>query len=113
MASSKDEKTVQGFDLQMGTNAIGHHYLIKLLLPTLQETAKASPEKNAVRVCVTASELHTRSSGFDPKDPEMQNIFLKRFWRLWNFKMYGHSKMANILDANAWARKYGKDGIVL
>lgn len=107
------QRTSNDYDLQLGTNALGHHYLVKLLIPTLQETAKASKEKNSVRVCFTSSELHRLSSGFNPADPELQKGFLKKFPSLWNWKMYGHSKLANILDANAWARKHGQDGIVL
>jgi len=105
--------TSDGYDLQLGTNSLGHHYLVKLLLPILQETAKASEEKNSVRVCFISSGMHRLATGFDLKDPEMQNTWLKRFPSLWNWKMYGHSKFANILDANAWARKHGQDGIVL
>lgn len=61
MAPPIDQLTADGYDLQMGTNVLGHFYFTKLLLPTLISTAKASPEKH-VRVVTTSSLLHLFSS---------------------------------------------------
>lgn len=47
-----DQLTAQKFDLQFGTNVLGHFYLTKLLLPTLLATA--TPE-NPARVINTSS----------------------------------------------------------
>ena len=47
--------TVDGFDVQLGTNYIGHFYLTQLLLPTLLDTAASSP----VRVVVVSSDSHS------------------------------------------------------
>jgi retinol dehydrogenase 12 len=49
--------TVDGYDLQFGTNVIGHYYFTKLLLPLLISTAKVSPDGKA-RVVNTASVGH-------------------------------------------------------
>jgi NAD(P)-dependent dehydrogenase (short-subunit alcohol dehydrogenase family) len=49
--------TADGYDLQFGTNVLGHFYFTKLLLPLLISTAKASPDSNA-RVVNTASVGH-------------------------------------------------------
>jgi len=49
--------TDDGYDLQFGTNVLGHFYLTKLLLPTLISTARSSPE-GIVRVVNTASAGH-------------------------------------------------------
>ena len=49
-----DQLTAQGYDAQLGTNALGHFYLTKLLIPTLLSTAKNSGRK--VRI-VTVSSL--------------------------------------------------------
>lgn len=46
--------TEDGYDLQFGTNALGHWYFTQLLLPTLLETAKTAPE-HSVRVITTSS----------------------------------------------------------
>ncbi|KAG6868971.1 hypothetical protein C0993_006493 [Termitomyces sp. T159_Od127] len=52
-----DELTADGYDLQFGTNVLGHYYLTKLLLPTLLATARSSPDKH-VRVLTTSSIMH-------------------------------------------------------
>lgn len=49
--------TDDGYDLQFGTNVLGHFYFTKLLLPTLLATAKTSPE-GTVRVVNTSSNAH-------------------------------------------------------
>lgn len=52
-----DMVTHDGYDLQFGTNVLGHFYLTKLLLPILTSTAKSSPE-GTVRVVNTSSQGH-------------------------------------------------------
>ncbi|KAG8739318.1 hypothetical protein FRC12_016365 [Ceratobasidium sp. 428] len=56
MVPPVDQKTVQGYDLQFGTNTLGHYFLTSLLLPTLIYTAKNSPIVDGhVRVVNTSS----------------------------------------------------------
>jgi retinol dehydrogenase-12 len=76
-----DQVTTDGYDLQFGTNVLGiiippvlapfflfshlqtltgHFYFTKLLLPTLIETAKTSPDSK-VRVVNTSSIMHHMS----------------------------------------------------
>jgi len=62
-------ETKDGYELHVGTNSLGHHYLTKLLLPALQASAQATPDR-LPRVCFTSSLVHrqTSSKGFDPAD---------------------------------------------
>ena len=46
--------TKDGYDLQFGTNVVGHFYLTELLMPALVEGVKTSPDNHA-RVVTTAS----------------------------------------------------------
>ena len=46
--------TDDGYDLQWGTNVLGHFYFTKLLLPALEAGAKSSPDGHA-RVITTSS----------------------------------------------------------
>ena len=46
--------TEQGYDLQAGTNVLGHFYFTKLLMPALLAGAKSSPDGKA-RVVNTSS----------------------------------------------------------
>ncbi|KAF8985126.1 NAD-binding protein [Cyathus striatus] len=102
-----DSLTAQKYDLQFGTNVLGHFYFTKLLLPTLLATAKSCPDRN-VRVVTTSSSGHELSSGinFDtlkdtPKRKKKNPMDL-----------YSQSKLGNVLIANEFARRYGEQGLV-
>ncbi|KAH8649742.1 hypothetical protein BGZ60DRAFT_329156, partial [Tricladium varicosporioides] len=47
--------TKEGYEIQFGTNHMGHTLFTQLLLPTLQETAKINPETRVISVA-SASE---------------------------------------------------------
>ncbi|KAI6038879.1 hypothetical protein EDC04DRAFT_1844250 [Pisolithus marmoratus] len=98
--------TDDGYDLQFGTNVLGHFYLAKLLLPILLSTAKSSPV-GAVRVVNVASTAHWFGSlDFDtfkdsPKRRAQSTI-----------KLYCQSKAANVVFSAEFHRRYGDQGIV-
>jgi len=108
-----DQVTKQGYDMQFGTNVLGHFYLTKLLLPVLTATAqKCSP--GTVRVVNVSSIGHyvgapeviqwsTLASGNDSVGPRT---------KLGSARLYGQSKMGNILFSNELARRYGGEGVV-
>lgn len=94
--------TPQGYEIQFGTNHVGHALLTKLLLPTLQRTAD-SPGADVRIVDVT-------SLGFTvaPKGgilfPELKT---RCDWGMGTeWKRYGQSKLANVLHAAELARRY-------
>lgn len=90
--------TKEGYEIQFGTNHMGHALLTKLLLPVMLETAK-QPGAD-VRIVTLSSMGHhlTPSEGiiFDQAALEKQNT-----WR-----RYGSSKLANILYTRSLATKY-------
>jgi len=99
--------TEQGYEIQFGTNHMGHALLTKLLLPTLLET---SEKPNAdVRVISLSSIGHTGAplSGilFDQLKTPMDSLITSTFVR------YGQSKLANILFTKGLQRRYGDKGI--
>ncbi|CDW98307.1 hypothetical protein, partial [Sporisorium scitamineum] len=53
-------KTVQGYEMMFGTNALGHHALLRLLLPAIQRSAveRNSNETGETRIILTASDTH-------------------------------------------------------
>ncbi|EJF62090.1 NAD(P)-binding protein [Dichomitus squalens LYAD-421 SS1] len=102
-----EQVTKDGFDLQFGTNVIGHFLLTKLLLPRLIETAKSSPDGKA-RVINTSSMGHTFVSGIDfdaIRDGQ------KRF-KAGTKKLYSLSKFGNVVFAHELHRRYADQGIV-
>ncbi|EIN12452.1 NAD(P)-binding protein [Punctularia strigosozonata HHB-11173 SS5] len=66
-----DMLTAQGYDLQFGTNVLGHFYFTKLLLPILPPTAKFTPE-GKVRVVNMSSSAH-----YNPLGPPLNLATLK------------------------------------
>merc|ERR1719410_1571031 len=80
-------KTSQGFDLQLGTNHIGHFMLTRLLLPSMRSNG---------RVVTVASEAH-RGGEIDFEDLNFDEG--KRTYSPW--AAYSQSKLANILFAKA------------
>ena len=54
MVPPLDQLTADGYDLQFGTNVLGHSYFTTLLVPILLSTAKSTPSGH-VRVVNTSS----------------------------------------------------------
>lgn len=90
--------TKEGYEIQFGTNHMGHALLTKLLLPVLLETAKL-PDAD-VRVVNLSSLGHmlpvSKGIEFDQAALEKEST-----WR-----RYGSSKLANILFARELAAQY-------
>ncbi|MCJ1387300.1 hypothetical protein MMC18_000141 [Xylographa bjoerkii] len=90
--------TKEGYEIQFGTNHMGHALLTKLLLPTLLSTAK-EPDAD-VRIVNLTSEGHNLApSGgilFDKAKLDAQGPWAR----------YGQSKLANILFTKDLAARY-------
>ncbi|WPG97795.1 NAD(P)-binding protein [Acrodontium crateriforme] len=91
-------RTQDDYEIQFGTNHMGHALLTKLLLPTLLQTAQHAGAD--VRIVTLSSEGHKLFSG-----PEMiyEQSALEKFHTT---SRYGHSKLANIYHARELARRY-------
>ncbi|KAF9233596.1 hypothetical protein BU15DRAFT_79947 [Melanogaster broomeanus] len=101
-----DQLTDDGYDLQFGTNVLGHFYFTKLVLPLLLSTAKSAPDGIA-RVVNTSSNGHWVSNlKFDTwrDGPARRKESL--------FSLYGQSKTGNIVFSAELKRRYGDQGIV-
>lgn len=100
-------KTVQGYELQMGTNVLGSFLLTKLLLPVLEKTASSAPE-GSVRVTWAGSlavDLASPTGGVTWTDGEP-------IAHSSNQTNYGQSKAGNYLMASALRRRVAKSGII-
>lgn len=91
-----------GYEIQFGTNHMGHALLTKLLLPTLEHTAEQSDF--IVRIINLSSEGHNLA----PKGGLVlqENCTALEQYSTWT--RYGQSKLANILHAKELARRYPK-----
>jgi len=108
-----DKVTSQGYDMQFGVNVLGHYYFTILLLPLLTATAKNSPP-GSVRVINVSSLGHTVSPSegiiWSTLTPGDDCLAVGK--KVGALKLYGQSKLGNILFSNQFARRYGSDGIV-
>ncbi|KXJ95008.1 hypothetical protein Micbo1qcDRAFT_187349 [Microdochium bolleyi] len=91
--------TKEGYEIQFGTNHVGHAMLTKLLLPLLLKTAD---EHGSARVTVLSSTVHTMapSDGIDFGTLKTSAVQMSGLAR------YGQSKLANALFAKELARRY-------
>lgn len=121
--------TSDGYEIQWGTNFMGHALLTKLLLPVLLRTASravntlevtsterttadatAVPEKSRkgdVRIITLSSIAHVGAWGLkldQKKSPTGGNLI--NLWR------YCESKLANAVYARELAKRYGQQGIL-
>ncbi|KZO92793.1 NAD-binding protein [Calocera viscosa TUFC12733] len=105
-----DQVTAQGYDMQFGTNVLGHAYLTMLLLPLLVETAAHSPA-GAVRVVSDSSIYHTLAGRGGIRYDTLLDGPVRRK-KLSTAAAYAQSKWANVVFAKELARRYGEKGVV-
>ena len=88
-------ETVDGFEMQLGTNHLGHFALTGVLLPVILKTAKA-------RIVTVSSGVHQMGRiNFD----DLQS---RRSYKKWG--AYSQSKLANLLFAYELQRKLAAAG---
>jgi len=93
-------RTKEGYEIQFGTNHIGHAILTKLLLLKLLLTAK-DPDAD-VRIVTISSVAHE----WAPKGDQQLDTVYSEQRNISSRERYGQSKPANILYTNELARRY-------
>jgi len=76
-----ERSTADGFEMQFGTNHLGHYALTALLMPALLRAP-------AARIVTVTSTAHHMGRAVDPANPHLHGKY--RPWRA-----YGQSKLAN------------------
>lgn len=93
-------KTSEGYEIQFGTNHMGHALLTKLLLPTLLRTAEKADADADVRIVNLTSSGHQMAPAggiiWDQSAAETYGTWAR----------YGSAKLANILHARALQKRY-------
>lgn len=95
--------TLDGYEVQLGTNHVGHFLLTKLLLPTLLTTTKNQPDAD-VRVISVSSAANAIAPANESLYEAMTST--EKLLELSTWQRYGISKAANILFASELARRY-------
>lgn len=88
-APKKRQETADGFELQFGTNVLGHFALTALLMPALERAAATQPQKP--RVVTIASIAHNRAR-LDFDDLQSTKSYSPT-------GSYGQSKLADLMFA--------------
>ncbi|WP_164000380.1 SDR family oxidoreductase [Pyxidicoccus caerfyrddinensis] len=91
--------TQDGFEVTFGTNHLGPFLLTSLLLPRLQEAKRA-------RIVNVASRAHQQARGIDWAMLERPTRSVKE-----RLRMYGVSKLMNVLHAAELARRLAGTGV--
>jgi retinol dehydrogenase-12 len=104
MVPPRESKTKQGYELQWGTNVVGHFVLQKLLLPLLLASARESGEARVVWVSSDASSNSPSPDGICWNDINSA--------KLDSWTTYGQGKAGDIILAAETARRYAKDNII-
>jgi NAD(P)-dependent dehydrogenase (short-subunit alcohol dehydrogenase family) len=92
--------TKNGFETRFGVNHLGHFLLVSLLT----ERLKASTPSRIVFVSSGYSLIMSPQAGLD-----FDNLYAEKSYN--PFKMYGLSKLANILFAKELSRRFKADGV--
>ncbi|KAI9442859.1 NAD(P)-binding protein [Lactarius psammicola] len=103
MISPKEQVTAQKYDLQFGTNVIGHWLFTVLLLPALLAATDASPSHEKARIVTVSSSANYLTKGLD-----FDGIADGPGRTQYNeWELYNKSKFGNVVVARELARRYG------
>lgn len=106
MVPPQGSKTIQGYELQLGINNLGHFLFSRFLTPVLKATAKSAP-KDSVRVVWVSSSAADAA----PKPAiDFDNMDYKREEGIWS--KYARSKAGNVLHSVEFSRRTAGSGIV-
>ncbi|RPD56664.1 NAD(P)-binding protein [Lentinus tigrinus ALCF2SS1-7] len=106
MAPPNHFLTKDGYDLQFGTNVIGHWYFTELLMSALLTGVKSSPDNHARVVTTSSSSAYLTTLDYDTfKDtPQRKKLSPER--------LYNQSKFGNVVVARQVAKRYADKGII-
>lgn len=89
MAPPKRLETADGFELQFGTNVLGHFALTALLMPALERAATESPDRPRI---VTIASIAHKQGQIDFNDLQSRNAYSP-------MRSYRQSKLADLMFA--------------
>lgn len=95
--------TEDGYEVQFGTNHVGHAALVKLLLPVMEATAQQGHD---VRIIWNTSLGYRGASGIDFATLKTPQECLSPVYVMSDWFRYGQSKLANLLYAREIAARY-------
>ncbi|KAL1857077.1 hypothetical protein Daus18300_010420 [Diaporthe australafricana] len=92
--------TKDGYEVQFGTNHMGHALLTKLLFPVLDKTQRDGGDVRIINVTSIAQEW------FGPPNGLMLEDAKTKMGNIGPWQRYGHSKIANVYFTKGLAKRY-------
>lgn len=98
--------TEDGFDMQWGTNVVGHFLFTELLVPALAAGARTSPDNYSRVVTTSSCTSYARNIDYDTfrHSPKRNKIG--------TYNLYYQSKLGNAMVAREAAKRYADQGIL-
>ncbi|VDB84627.1 unnamed protein product [Peniophora sp. CBMAI 1063] len=100
MQAPMDYLTVQGYDMQLGTNVLGHYFFTTLLLPALQAASATGGKARVVNTSSFAAYMGNSIHYDAVKDGPARR-------KLASTDLYWISKLGNALFMREMAKRYG------
>eukprot|EP00095_Tigriopus_kingsejongensis_P007049 snap_masked-scaffold146_size311726-processed-gene-1.1 protein:Tk07049 transcript:snap_masked-scaffold146_size311726-processed-gene-1.1-mRNA-1 annotation:"retinol dehydrogenase 13-like" len=104
MMSPMHPRTKDGFEMQMGTNHLGHYLLTRMLIPLLKKTAQDHGATRVVTVASMANEFANAPIRLHDLNWEKEEDFSPG-------QAYFHSKMANIMFSRELGKRLADTGV--
>ncbi|KAF0320225.1 putative short-chain dehydrogenase [Colletotrichum asianum] len=106
MVPPQGSTTVQGHELQLGINNLGHQLFTQLLTPLLEKTSQIAPN-DTVRVIWVSS---SAADGAPRPAIDFTNMDYLKEEGIWS--KYSRSKAGNVIQASEYARRMKDSGII-
>ncbi|KAJ5563916.1 hypothetical protein N7513_000158 [Penicillium frequentans] len=106
MMPPQGSKTKQGYELQLGTNNLGHFLFVKYLHDILKKTAVTAPKGSVRVIWVSSSAILMAPSppiDFDNMDYHKDESAMKKYCR---------SKAGNVIHCAEYANRTAGDGVL-
>ncbi|OCH84298.1 NAD(P)-binding protein [Obba rivulosa] len=98
--------TDDGYDLQLGTNVLGHWYFTQLLIPALLAGKETSPDGHARIVTTSSSFAYLFTVNWESfRDGPVRR-------KVGTQMLYAQSKFLNVVAAREFAKRYEDKGII-
>ncbi|KAH9945575.1 NAD-P-binding protein [Amylocystis lapponica] len=101
-----DMLTSQGYDLQFGTNVLGHFLFTELLMPALVAGTETSPDHHTRVITTASSTAYFYTINWDA----LRDSPARR--KLRTDQLYSQSKFGNVVVAREVAKRYADKGII-
>jgi len=106
MMPPQGSKTEQGYELQLGTNNLGHFLFVKYLHGILKKTAVTAPKGSVRVIWVSSSAILMAPSppiDFNNMDYHEEESAMKKYCR---------SKAGNVIHCAEYAKQTAGDGVL-